>query len=169
MLQHARENGHHFRKEDVSTLDREQDWVKRGIKEAIFIKALSPSINIDPGRHSLSTHFDNILKGQIRTPPPPPLPHNASIEPLSNTVRRGQGRPRRQPMASAPSQSNVPSNAPLNVPSNVNHTIVPLNVPLNVPSNVPTNVNNTNVPSNVNHPARRSQRIQEQTLAKTLL
>ena len=53
MLQHAREHNHHIRKEDVSILASEQDWVKRGIKEAIYIKALNPSINIDPGRHSL--------------------------------------------------------------------------------------------------------------------
>ena len=26
MLQHARENGHHFRKEDVTILSSEQDW-----------------------------------------------------------------------------------------------------------------------------------------------
>ena len=53
MLEHAKTERHHFRREDVSVLAREHDWVKRGIKEAIFIKALSPSINIDPGRLSI--------------------------------------------------------------------------------------------------------------------
>ena len=43
MLQHARDNEHHFRKEDISILSRESDWVRRGIKEAIYIKALNPS------------------------------------------------------------------------------------------------------------------------------
>ena len=55
MLQHAREHSHHFRKEDVTIVSSENDWVKRGIKEALFIKNLQPSINIDPGRHALSS------------------------------------------------------------------------------------------------------------------
>ena len=51
MLQHAREQGHHFRRQDVTVIDHELDWVRRGIKEAIYIPALGPSINIDSGRH----------------------------------------------------------------------------------------------------------------------
>ena len=94
MLQHAREHNHHFRKEDVSILSSEQDWVKRGIKEAIFIKALNPSINIDPGRHSLSSHFDAILSDIIKAPPPPP-PHDPQTETLMDTNPRRPGRPRR--------------------------------------------------------------------------
>ena len=97
MLQHARDNNHHFRKEDVSILSYEQDWTKRGIKEALFIRALSPSINIDPGRHSLSSHFDTLIKNNIHTPPTP-APHNAETETLINTAPRCQGRPRREVM-----------------------------------------------------------------------
>ena len=97
MLQHARENHHHFRKEDITILSSEQDWVKRGIKEALFIKTLKPSINIDPGRHALSSHFDSILQPLITAPPPPPT--HISSEALINTAPRRQGRPRRQPSA----------------------------------------------------------------------
>ena len=93
MLQHARDNNHHFRKEDVSVLSRESDWVRRGIKEAIYIKALNPSINIDPGRHALSTHFDSILKSSISAPPPPRT-HNDATEARISTAPRRQGRPR---------------------------------------------------------------------------
>ena len=96
MLQHARENDHHFRKEDISILASEHNWVKRGIKEAIFIHTLSPSINIDPGRHKLSSHFDNILKESISAPPAP-RPHDADTEALINTAPRRQGRPRKEP------------------------------------------------------------------------
>ena len=49
MLQHAREHGHHFRRQDVTFLDHE-DWVRRGIKESLYIRVLAPSINI----HSVS-------------------------------------------------------------------------------------------------------------------
>ena len=176
MLQHARENNHHFRKEDVSILDREENWVKLGIKEAIYIKALSPSINIDPGRHSLSSHFDNTIRGHIRAPPAP-LPHNANSEPLINTTRRGQGRPRKQPAAVIPSLSNVPLNVSRtnvihsNVPSNVIHSNAPSN---KNNSNAPINVNNPTNPLNVSHqqlhtqPTRQSRRIQEQTEIKTM-
>ena len=104
MLQHARDHGHHFRKEDVTILASENDWVKRGIKEAIYIRSLSPSINIDPGRHRLSSHFDSILNSVIVAPPPPP-PHDATKEPLINTAPRRQGRPRTQrPTPSAEGQ-----------------------------------------------------------------
>ena len=96
MLQHAREQHHHFRKDDVSVLATEHDWVRRGIKEAIYIKALAPSINIDPGRHTLSTHFDSILSSNIPTPPTP-APHNPEAETLINTAPRRQGRPRKEP------------------------------------------------------------------------
>ena len=97
MLQHAREYGHHFRKEDMTILASEQDWAKRGIIEAAFIKTLEPSINIDTGRHTLSSHFDSILKKVIKAPAAP-APHIADTEELINTAPRGQGRPRKQPI-----------------------------------------------------------------------
>ena len=96
MLQHARENDHHFRKEDLSILASDHDWVKRGIKEAIFIQTLNPSINIDPGRHKLSSHFDGILKETISAPPAP-RPHDPDTEALISTAPRRQGRPRKEP------------------------------------------------------------------------
>ena len=107
MLQHARENNHHFRKEDVSVLSYEQDWVKRGIKEALFIKALSPSINIDPGCHALSSHFDALIKNNVRTPPTP-APHNAETETLVNTAPRRQGRPRREAVPQTQNSETLP-------------------------------------------------------------
>ena len=95
MLQHARDHGHHFPLEDQTILSYESDWVKRGIKEALFIRALNPAINIDPGRHQLSAHFDSILANHIKAPPPPP-PHNPEIETPINTAPWRQGRPRRE-------------------------------------------------------------------------
>ena len=103
MLQHARENGHHFRKEDVTILDHEQDWVRRGIKEAIYIRALAPSINIDPGRHTMSSHFDKIIKSNTKAPPSP-APHDPQQESIINTAPRRQGRPRKQMATTTTSQ-----------------------------------------------------------------
>ena len=88
MLQHARDHQHHFRKEDITILSSEHDWVRRGIKEAMYIRALNPSINIDPGRHTLSTHFDAILNNVISASLAP-APHNpetsaSSLIPIPN-------------------------------------------------------------------------------------
>ena len=96
MLPHAREHQHHFRKEDVTILSSKHNWVKRGTKEALFINALKPSINIDPSRPALSSHFDTIIGATISTPPAP-VPHNSETESLINTALHRQGRPRKQP------------------------------------------------------------------------
>ena len=96
MMQHARKHNHHFRKEDMVILASEQDWAKRGIYEAAFIRTLEPSINLDPGRHTLSSHFDSILKKVIKVPAAP-APHNPDTEELINTAPCGQGRPRKHP------------------------------------------------------------------------
>ena len=92
MLQHARKFCHHFQNEDITILASNQDWVRRRIREAIYIKGLSPLINIDPGRHAMSSHFDSIIKNNMKAPPAP-TPHNPELEPLINIAPRRQGRP----------------------------------------------------------------------------
>ena len=111
MLQHAREHNHHFRREDATILAYEHDWAKRGIYEALYIKALNPSINIDQGRHTLSSHFDKILS-EIVKQPAAPLPHDPETETMINTARRGQGRPRRQPAINQQQQSQPTQSPP---------------------------------------------------------
>ena len=115
MLQHAREHNHHFRKEDMTVLSSESDWAKRGIKEAIYIKTLKPSINIDPGRHTLSSHFDQILAKEIVTPPSP-KPHDHELETLINTIPRRQGRPKKSSVASPSTQPPQSSTQPIVTP-----------------------------------------------------
>ncbi|KAI8499245.1 hypothetical protein Bbelb_230090 [Branchiostoma belcheri] len=46
-------------------LDTEQDYFKRGIKEAIYIRALQPSLNWDGGRYRLQTTFDPLLTSHL--------------------------------------------------------------------------------------------------------
>ena len=146
MLQHARENGHHFRKDDVTVLCSESDWVKRGIKEALFIKALKPTINIDPGRHSLSSHFDAILSKAV-APPPPPSTHNQE-EPLLNTAPRRQGRPRKI------------------TPTNTNQTAAQTTAPNQQQSSASQTAAKTAIQSHQPQSQRQSQRlIERQRLA----
>jgi hypothetical protein len=72
--QHARVTNHHFRPEDVTCLDRESNKRARGIKEAIYERALKPDLNKDGGlRYILPTTYDTLLSKTIK-PPKPPTP-----------------------------------------------------------------------------------------------
>ncbi|KAI8487850.1 hypothetical protein Bbelb_342980 [Branchiostoma belcheri] len=57
--------GHTVDLEAVRILDTEQDYFKRGIKEAIYIRALQPSLNRDGGRYRLQTTFDPLLTSHV--------------------------------------------------------------------------------------------------------
>jgi hypothetical protein len=71
--QHARTTGHHFRPEDVTCLDRESDKLARGIKEAIYARALTPDLNKGGGlRYILPPTYDTVINATIKPPKPPP-------------------------------------------------------------------------------------------------
>ena len=102
VMAHARTNHHHFRASDLSVLSSGTgNWFERGVKEAVYIRGLKPSINRDQGRHQLPPHYDSLIKEAVEKPPPP-LTHNADSEPLLRTSPRRQGRPRRINSASQP-------------------------------------------------------------------
>ena len=72
--QHARVTKHHFRPEDVTCLNTESDKWTRGIKEAIYARALNPDLNRGGGlRYILPHTYDTLLKDSIK-PPKPPTP-----------------------------------------------------------------------------------------------
>ncbi|KAI8513339.1 hypothetical protein Bbelb_099780 [Branchiostoma belcheri] len=62
---HIESLGHTVDLEGVRILDTEQDYFKRGIKEAIYIRALQPSLNRDGGRYRLHTTFDPLLTSHV--------------------------------------------------------------------------------------------------------
>ena len=88
VAQHASETGHLFRFEDASTLDTDSNWYTRGIREAVFIRALKPNLNRDQGRHDLSEIYNALINKAIK-PIPAPRPHHHTPRPQ----RRGRGRP----------------------------------------------------------------------------
>ena len=92
IMQHAADANHHFRVDDLQILTRESDWHKRGIRESIYIRALSPSLNRNEGRHDLPHCYDSLLKETIKRPKPPET-HQTS-EPRLCTAKRPPGRPR---------------------------------------------------------------------------
>ena len=46
---HLNETGHTFEDSQVRVLDKEADWYKRGVKEAIFVKMEKSSLNRGKG------------------------------------------------------------------------------------------------------------------------
>ena len=57
--------GHSVKMDKTKVLAVEQDWFKRGIKEAIYIRTLKPSLNRDGGRHNLHQVWTNLLLQDI--------------------------------------------------------------------------------------------------------
>ena len=94
VMQHAHDQQHHFRKEDFNILSREPNYHARGIREAIFIRGLSPSINREDARHTLPHNYDSIIRNSVKKPIRPET-HKPS-EPRLHTAPRGPGRPRSQ-------------------------------------------------------------------------
>ncbi len=57
----------HNIKEDLeySILCTEENWFKRGVKEAIAIKKIRPTLNKDDGRYHLPAIYDNYIKSSV--------------------------------------------------------------------------------------------------------
>ena len=60
---HTRETGHSFNNKDFHILDKEEQWHRRGIKEAIWKRVEQPSLNKKGGLpHNLSHAWVSALK-----------------------------------------------------------------------------------------------------------
>ena len=53
--------GHTVDFKDAKVLDRDQRWLERGIKEAVFIRAHKPTLNASPGRYQLPTVWNRVI------------------------------------------------------------------------------------------------------------
>ena len=51
--------------ENTKILEVEHKWFERGVKEAIHIRALKPSLNRDGGRYNLPPIWNNIIKERL--------------------------------------------------------------------------------------------------------
>ena len=49
---------------DILTVDTK--WFERGVKEAIYIRALKPSLNKDGGRYNLPAVWTNIIRSRVQ-------------------------------------------------------------------------------------------------------
>mgnify|MGYP001796186242 CR=1 FL=1 len=62
VFNHLRSSGHSFDLGDVKILDKEENWSRRGIKEAVWERIESPSLNKKGGlRFVLSHTWDRAL------------------------------------------------------------------------------------------------------------
>ena len=48
-----------------SVLCTEENWFKRGVKEAVAIKKIKPTLNKDQGRYHLSSLYDNLIRSSV--------------------------------------------------------------------------------------------------------
>ena len=62
---HIESPGHQVDIKDVKVLNRDQRWFERGIKEAIYIRALRPTLNRDQGRHHLPGIWTNTIRSHV--------------------------------------------------------------------------------------------------------
>ena len=51
--------------DSTKLLDKEPKWFERGVKEAVYIRAHSPSLNRDGGRHQLPHIWDRVIKTHV--------------------------------------------------------------------------------------------------------
>ena len=69
MKNHLQTHGHTLDPSQAKILDREHQWVRRGIKEAIHIHLEKPDLNQDQGRYTLAPVSKSILSRDPRVNP----------------------------------------------------------------------------------------------------
>ena len=61
---------HSVQLENTEVFTTEPRWFERGVKEAIYIRALNPSLNRHGGRFNLPPVWDNIIKKKVKADRP---------------------------------------------------------------------------------------------------
>ena len=56
---------HQISMDTVEVLDRDDDWQRRGVREAIYIRVNKPDLNRDQGRYQLPHSWDNLLWSRV--------------------------------------------------------------------------------------------------------
>ncbi len=59
---HMIEKTHKLDDQNIKVIDRESRWFERGVREAIHIRAQSPSLNRDQGRHQLPPVYNSLIR-----------------------------------------------------------------------------------------------------------
>ena len=64
---HVEQPNHTVKMDNTAILTTEARWFERGVKEAIYIKAMHPNLNRDGGRFNLPPVWDNIITKNMKT------------------------------------------------------------------------------------------------------
>ena len=64
----------------TTVLCTDDNWYRRGIKEAIAIRKIKPTLNKDDGRHHLSRIYDGLIRSSVQLKTPRPREPEASEE-----------------------------------------------------------------------------------------
>ena len=62
---HVESDVHNKEELKYSILYTDDNWYRRGVKEAIAIKKIKPTLNKDDGRHHLSAMYDKLIRSSV--------------------------------------------------------------------------------------------------------
>ena len=62
---HLASNTHEKTDFEFTILCTDDNWYNRGVKEAIAIRKIRPTLNQDDGRHHLSRMYDKLIKSSV--------------------------------------------------------------------------------------------------------
>ena len=62
---HVASNTHKKSELEVKILCTDDNWFNRGVKEAIAIIKIRPTLNADEGRHHLSAMYNQLIKSSV--------------------------------------------------------------------------------------------------------
>ena len=65
VVQHHKSTGHKVNVKNIRILEKEDNWFRRGIKEAIYIRANNSSLNRDQGRHHLPAVYNRTIRSHV--------------------------------------------------------------------------------------------------------
>ncbi len=65
VVQHNKSTGHKVNDKNVRILEKEDNWFRRGVKEAIYIKANNSTLNRDQGRHHLPAVYERTIRSHV--------------------------------------------------------------------------------------------------------
>ena len=59
---HMNYNKHTLDQDNIKIIDKENKWFERGVRDAIHIRANSPTLNRDQGRHQLPPIYNSLIQ-----------------------------------------------------------------------------------------------------------
>ena len=65
---------------DYSIIYTEENWFKSGIKEAITIRKLKPTLNQDDGRYHLSAIYDKMIRSRLPMKTPDVVAQDTTVQ-----------------------------------------------------------------------------------------